>query len=98
MAGKGGARPGAGRKKGIPNKSTAEVRDLAQQYGPAALKELARMGGLLPRRAGAAKSEQARVTAVNSVLDRAYGKATQPMEHSVDEGLEAILDRLGRIS
>ena len=30
----GGRRPGSGRKKGTPNKATAEIKELAQQYGP----------------------------------------------------------------
>jgi len=98
---KGGARAGAGRKAGGQNKASAEVRTIAQQYGPAALHALAKLGGVIPDKDGfpdgVAVSEPARVTALNSVLDRAYGKATQPMEHSVDEGLENILDRLGRV-
>lgn len=43
-----------------------------------------------------AQSEQAQVAAVKELLDRGYGKATQFLEHSADEGLEAILDRIGR--
>jgi hypothetical protein len=90
MAGKGspkGVKQG-GRKPGTPNKATAEVKAYAQQYAPAVLEELARL-------ATKAKSEQARVAAGKEILDRAYGKATQPMQHSVDEGLEALLDRVG---
>lgn len=86
---RGGARSGAGRKKGVPNKATAEVKALAQRYAPAALKELARLSTK-------AESETARVAAAGMILDRAYGKATQPMQHSVDEGLESLLDRLAK--
>jgi hypothetical protein len=43
----------------------------------------------------AAQSDQARVVACNSILDRAYGKTTQPMQHDQDEGLEALLERIG---
>ena len=57
-----------GRQAGTPNKVTAEVRALASAYGPAALEELARLGN-------EAESEQARVSACNSILDRAYGKS-----------------------
>src|SRR5262245_36104847 len=32
----GGRRPGSGRKKGTPNKVTAEIKELAQKYGPEA--------------------------------------------------------------
>ena len=94
-----GRKTGGG-KRG-PAKASNEVRALAQQYGPAALHALAKLGGVVTdddgNLVGEAVSEPARVTALNSVLDRAYGKATQPMEHSVDEGLENILDRLGRV-
>jgi hypothetical protein len=64
----GGARPGAGRPKGSPNKATAAVRALAQEYGPEAIKELARL-------AKGAESEAARVSACEKLLDRAYGKS-----------------------
>lgn len=62
-----------GRKPGTPNKATADVRALAQQYAPASLQELARL-------ATQAESEQARVSAIKEILDRAYGKAKQSVE------------------
>ena len=49
----GGRRPGSGRKKGTPNKVTAEIKELAQNYGPERIAELARlatMGVCGPRR------------------------------------------------
>jgi hypothetical protein len=76
---RGGARPGAGRKKGVPNKATADVRALAGQYAPSALKELARL-------ATQAESEAARVSAIKEVLDRAYGKSPMAVEHSGPDG------------
>ncbi len=80
----GGKREGAGRKKGIPNKATAEIKELAQQYAPAAVKELGRL--MIE-----AESEAARVSAIKEILDRAYGKAPQaltgedggPIQHEV---------------
>ena len=57
-----------GRKKGTPNKATVEVRSIAQDYGPDALKELHRLSQ-------EAESEAARVSACNAILERAYGKA-----------------------
>ena len=48
MAG-GGSQPGerrGGRRKGTPNKATAEIRALAMGYGPQAFQELAKLGGL----------------------------------------------------
>ncbi len=38
---------GQGRKKGVPNKATREVKDAAQQFGPAAVRKLAELGGLI---------------------------------------------------
>ena len=68
-----GSAPGerrGGRKKGVPNKATADVRALAGQYAPEAIKELGRL-------ATGAESEAARVSAIKELLDRAYGKSTQ---------------------
>ena len=67
----GGTEPGnrrGGRQKGSVNKATAEVRELALEYGPAAVAELARLST-------AAESETARIQACNAVIERAYGKA-----------------------
>ena len=75
MSEHGGRREGAGRKPGSPNRATAEVRDLALEYGPAAVKELARLGGLVDEGEGKAQSEGARVQACNALIERAYGKA-----------------------
>ena len=35
-----------GRQKGTPNKVAADIRELAQGYGPAAINRLAMMAGL----------------------------------------------------
>lgn len=80
---KGGARPGAGRKKGSPNKVTAEVRSIAQQYGEKAVTMLAEMmmNG---------ESEAARIAAAKEILDRAYGKATQLIEGPGKDGEHLI--------
>ena len=62
-----GAKTG-GRQKGTPNRATAEIRDLALEYGPAAVRELGRLSEH-------AESEGARVQACNLIIERAYGKA-----------------------
>jgi hypothetical protein len=61
-----------GRQKGTPNKATADVKRLARKYGPDAIEELAR-----PARE--AQSEQALISAIKELLDRAYGKCVQPV-------------------
>jgi hypothetical protein len=60
------------RPRGALNKSTEKVRRLASRYAPAAIKELARLSL-------GAENETARVAACKEILDRAYGKSTQPI-------------------
>ena len=66
-----------GRKAGTPNKSTAEVKAIAGKYGPDAI---ARLAHLMIN----AESEQAQVAAAKELLDRAYGKSTQPISGDED--------------
>jgi hypothetical protein len=75
----GGKRPGAGRKKGVPNKATADIKALAQKHGPDALKRLHHL--MLH-----AESEAAQVAASKEILDRAYGKSAQPLTGEGGEG------------
>lgn len=77
---RGGARPGAGRKKGTPNKITAEIKALAQVHAATAIRELARL-------ALKAESEAARVAAIKELLDRGYGKPAQEIQHSGEIGV-----------
>ena len=82
MAGTGGRREGAGRKPGSRNKvTTAEkrtLREIADAYTSEAIETLARI-----MRDGKAPAA-ARATAANSILDRAHGKARQPVDHDLD--------------
>ena len=69
-----GSKPGerrGGRKKGTPNKATAEVKQAAQAYTTTALRTLAEImeDGKQPA--------SARVSAANALLDRAHGKPAQ---------------------
>lgn len=89
---KGGARPGAGRPKGAPNKASGEIKAIARQYGPAAIRKLARMAGLVGKKP--AETEAVRVTAMRDLLDRGYGKPTQGIEIAPTEGFEVLLDRI----
>lgn len=63
-------RAGPGRPKGRLNKSTADVKALAQQYGSDAIDTLAAL-------MVGAEQESARIAAAKELLDRGYGKATQ---------------------
>ncbi len=62
-----------GRQPGSLNKITADVRELAGQFGPAVIAELARL-------ATGADSEPVRVSAGRELLDRGFGKPAQSRE------------------
>jgi hypothetical protein len=70
----GGAKTG-GRKPGSLNKATAEIKELAQKFGPATIERLAELSGLTDK--PAAESEQTQLGAMRELLDRGYGKAPQ---------------------
>jgi hypothetical protein len=77
---RGGYREGAGRPSGSTNKSSPEqsqrLSELAKTYTEEALETLvdvARNG----------RTDAARVSAANALLDRAYGKATASEERSL---------------
>lgn len=72
----GGKRPGAGRKPGVPNKATGDVKALAQEWGEKAIKALADIA------TGPEHPAAARVSAASVLLDRGYGKAKQAVELS----------------
>lgn len=68
-----------GKPKGTKNKSTAEIKELAQTYSAKALETLATI--ML-----ASENDTARIAAAKELLDRGYGKVTQPMEISGKDG------------
>ena len=84
--GRGGAREGAGRPAGAPNKITRPVKALAASYGPASIARLVQL------RDGAA-SEQVRFAAARELLDRAYGRPRQEIELGGDKSITVIVHR-----
>ena len=106
-----GGERGGSRKKGAPNKAVrrprrktsrkpaADIKTLARLYAPAAIQELARL-------CIEAQSEAARVSAIDRLLDRAYGRPNgtivrnqeKPLEMivGVSASLNAKLDRIAR--
>ena len=68
-----------GKPKGTLNKSTAEVKGLAQTYGPGALTTLA----TIMRNSD---NDQARIAAAKELLDRGYGKTAQAVELTGKDG------------
>jgi len=79
---------GQGRPRGVPNKATADIKRLAQYYGPDAIAALAEMSGLEP--GTRAESETARIAALKELLDRGYGRASQPLSGDPDSPPLAI--------
>ena len=71
----------SGNPNGRP-KVVFEIRDLAQQYGPAAITRLAELCGLAP--GTPAEAEATQVAALKELLDRGYGRATQPLAGDAD--------------
>ena len=73
--GKGGYRKGQSGNPGGRPKEIAEVRDLARQHTKLSIERLVHW----------AKSDDARasVAAAAALLDRAWGRPGQPMEHNV---------------
>jgi hypothetical protein len=72
-----------GRKPGVPNKASGDVRALAQRYGPAVIKGLYKLWK-------EAESEQARIMAGRELLDRGYGKAHQSTDVTIGPALPAF--------
>lgn len=90
-----------GRPKGATNLVTREIRAIAAEYGPGAVRRLAVLGGLITGKKlkvgeEPAKSEATQVVALNAILNRAYGFPSQPLSHSADDTFETLLDRLER--
>lgn len=59
-----------GRKKGTLNKSTVEIKTLAQKHGAEAI-------GILAVLMKTSDSDTAKISAAKELLDRGYGKAAQ---------------------
>jgi hypothetical protein len=66
--------PGGRRKKTAED---IEIQQLARQHGPTAINALVKI-------ATKGKSESAQVAAALALLDRGYGKPTQPVENDVN--------------
>lgn len=79
-----GKKTGGGSRAGVPNKATADIKALAQEYTAKAIRELAVLAGLVNAGAGKAESETARVSALNALLDRGHGKAPQAITGADD--------------
>jgi phage terminase small subunit len=92
-----------GRKAGVPNKVTRDLREIAQTYTAEAIHTAA----AIMRKAKA--PESARLTAVTIILERGHGKAAQAVKHSgaigsydlsrvSDDALRQLEDILGSVA
>lgn len=63
-----------GRKAGTPNKATADIKAVAQEYGPQAIAVLVEIVN------DKAAPHASRVAAADKLLDRGYGKARQAID------------------
>lgn len=80
MPQRGGKREGAGRKPGVVSAAKRSLAEAAKEHAQEALDVLVEI---------AKDKEQpaaARVSAANSILDRAYGKPTQALDHMSSDG------------
>ena len=73
-----------GGRTGTPNRSTSEVKAIAQQYGYAMIAEFVRI-------AKGSTSDAARVSAIKEILDRGYGKAPQAVTGGGTDGRPVVL-------
>jgi len=72
---RGGPRPGAGRKRGKVGKAKRELAEMAKEHAETALLTLVEI-------AQGSCAASARVSAAIAILDRAYGRPPQALEHS----------------
>lgn len=74
--------PGSGRKRGTPNKATAELKALAQEHTDEAMKRLVAL----------AKDPKhpSHFAAIKELLDRGYGKPSQSHEHTGADGGDIV--------
>jgi hypothetical protein len=77
--------PGAGRKPGQPNKHTSEIKALAYNFAPKAIKKLV---SLIEH----SQNEAVVVSACKELLDRGIGRAVQP--HSGEDGTGPVIVRV----
>ncbi len=89
-----GSQPGerrGGRKPGVPNKANADIKALAQEYGPKALAKLAKLME--------SSEQEVALKAANSLLDRGYGRPAQAIVGDPDKPLEyniCVIDEFTR--
>jgi len=85
MAAKGQPKTG-GRQKGSTNKATADIKAALRKHGAELVKALVALTK--------SDNEQIRLAAINSALDRGFGKAAQPHTGEGGEGPTELVIRV----
>lgn len=76
-----------GRTKGVPNKATKDIKELARTHGPEVIEGFWRLFK-------EADSDAAKIAAGREILDRAYGKATQPIAGDEDGAAIRVINEI----
>lgn len=87
---RGGKRPGSGRKKGVPNKTTRTIKQKAAEHGDNAITTLAAI------MKDTENPPEVRIKAANSLLDRGFGKPPQYVEMDINPTGETLEERQRR--
>jgi hypothetical protein len=87
MAGPGGKRAGAGRKPGVPNKATRDLKALAQRYDSEAVASLVSV----MRDCHDVKETGARVRAAELLLAYGHGRPKQQVDATVDGPITVVI-------
>ena len=88
--GRGGARPGAGRPKGKVSAAKLAIAEAAQEHAHDALLMLVEIAK------DATAPASARVSAANSIIERAYGRPIAPLQHGATDGFTQFLAEISR--
>jgi len=72
-----------GRTKGTPNKSTAELKSIAQEHTDKAIEVLVSI-------MTESENDQAKIAAAKELLDRGYGKSSQYIEATIHTHEDAL--------
>ena len=76
-----------GRTKGVPNKATKDIKEIARAHGPEVIEGFWRLFK-------EADSDQAKIAAGKEILDRAYGKSTLPLSGDDDAPAIKVISEL----
>ena len=86
----GGARPGAGRPKGVLNRVTIPIKELAASHSEESINTLVYLRDH-------SKNDQVRLAAARELLDGAHGRPRQEIDMNNDKQITVLVNRGGRM-